>query len=336
MRRGWKVLIGVLAVLVVLIGINAVVTGRETKAAEVTVPGAELLSLTGGELQVLERGPRDGSPIVLLHCYTCSMNWWFGMMPRLERGHRVIAIDLLGHGGSDKPNSGYSIENQADLVAEALGRMGVRGATVVGHSLGGIVAVALAERSSQLVERLVIIDTSPGEGHDGDLGVRAKAAFLPVIGEALWRVKPDFAVRDGLEVAFAPGFEVPDAFVEDVKRMNYSAYDETPGFADEYTGEAGLPERVRRTNKPLLVIMGAEDQIIDDPEAAMNAYTAEVPTAFANLIREVGHSPNVEEPTLTARFVNGFAGPPQTLRQARRRARMQDRMQNRKGVRGGS
>jgi pimeloyl-ACP methyl ester carboxylesterase len=336
MRRGWKVLIGVLAVLVVLIGINAVVTGRETKTPEVTVPGAEILSLTGGELQVLEKGPRKGSPIVLLHCYTCSMNWWFGMMPRLERGHRVIAIDLLGHGGSDKPTSGYSIENQADLVAQALGRLGVRGATVVGHSLGGIVSVALAERSPKLVDRLVIIDTSPDKEHEGDLGVTAALGFLPVIGEALWRVKPDFAIRDGLEVAFAPGFDVPDAFVEDVKRMNYSAYDETPRLADDYVGEAGLPQRIRRTGKPLLVIMGAEEQVIDDPQGAIDAYAAAVPTAFGNLIRGVGHSPNVEEPTLTARFVKGFAGPPRTLGRAGGPAAVQDRVQDREDVRDGS
>ena len=49
-----------------------------------------------------------------------------------------------------------------------------------------------------------------------------------MIGEAFWRIKPDFAVRKGLEVAFAPGFKVPDEFVEDVNRMTFSAYDDSP------------------------------------------------------------------------------------------------------------
>ena len=80
-------------------------------------------------------------------------------MPLLDREHRVVAVDLLGHGGSEKPDSGYSIPNQADLVAEALERLGVRHAEVVGHSLGGGVATALAERSPELVETVVIIDT---------------------------------------------------------------------------------------------------------------------------------------------------------------------------------
>ena len=65
------------------------------------------------------------------------MDWWDGMVPLLERNHRVIAVDLLGHGGSEKPGSGYTPPNQAQVVAEALERLDVSDATVVGHSLGG-------------------------------------------------------------------------------------------------------------------------------------------------------------------------------------------------------
>ena len=73
----------------------------------------------------------------------------------------------------------------------------------------------------------MIIDTA-AEPQDGDsLGFVAKLGFAPVIGEFFWRVKPDFAVKKGLEVAFAPGFDVPDEFVEDVNRMTYSAYDDS-------------------------------------------------------------------------------------------------------------
>ena len=75
------------------------------------------------------------------------------MRPPLERDHRVVAVDLLGFGGSEKPDAGYSIEEQADLVAQALSRLGVHEATVVGHSLGGTVVDALAERPADLVER---------------------------------------------------------------------------------------------------------------------------------------------------------------------------------------
>src|SRR4029077_9386112 len=149
MRRGWKILIAVVAVLAVLIGVNALVVGNETKSAEVNEPGGRILKLPGGEMQVVEHGPRGAPPIVLIHCFTCAINWWDGMIPRLDRDHRVIAVDLLGHGGSEKPSSGYSIEDQAGLVAGVLARLGVRKAEVVGHSLGGPISIALAEQAPQ-------------------------------------------------------------------------------------------------------------------------------------------------------------------------------------------
>jgi pimeloyl-ACP methyl ester carboxylesterase len=324
MRRGWKILIGVVVALAVLIGINALVTDSETKSAEVTEPGGSIVSLPGGELEVVERGPRGGSPIVLIHCFTCAIDWWDGMMPRLSRGHRVVAVDLLGHGGSEKPRSGYSIPNQADLVAQALARLGVTDAEVVGHSLGGAVAVALAGRSPKLVDRLVIVDTPPTH-ESGSLGLLAKLVFVPAIGQALWRTKPDFATRKGLEVAFAPGFDVPDAFVEDLNAMTYSAYDGSARNSEDYVEEQGLDLRARQSGKPLLVIMGAEEQIIDDPAARLAEYRSAYPGTRTKLIRGAGHSPNVEKPAVTAALVLGFE------RAARRK--VQERLQNREGVR---
>ena len=185
MRRGWKILIGVVVALVVLLGVNALSSTARPSRPGVTEPGGRILDLPGGDLQVVEDGPRDGSPIVLIHCFTCAINWWDGMMPALEREHRVIAVDLLGHGGSEKPGSGYSIPNQAKLVAEALGRLGVRDAEVVGHSLGGAVAVALAEQSPQLVDRLVIDRQRRLTTTTATSASSPNCRFTPVIGEAL-------------------------------------------------------------------------------------------------------------------------------------------------------
>lgn len=306
MRRGWKILIGVVVVLIVLLALNALSVDHETKAAGVTEPGGKIVDLSGGDLEVVEAGPRDGSPIVLIHCFTCAINYWSKMIPALARRHRVVAIDLLGHGGSEKPKSGYSVPNQADLIAQALAKLGVSDAEVVGHSLGGAVAVALAQQSPALVNRVFIVDTPPTH-EEGDLGLVAKLGFAPVIGEAFWRIKPDFAVRKGLEVAFAPGFKVPDEFVEDVDRMTFSAYDDSPTAFDDYTKEESLDHRMAETGKPLMVIMGAEEQIINEPAKRLAEYRATVPGTETKLINGAGHSPNVEKPAETAALVLGFA-----------------------------
>lgn len=322
MGRGWKIAIGVLAGLAVLLLINMLVTDADTQPAEVTEPGGEIISQPGGDLELVEAGSRDGSPIVLVHCFTCAINYWDEMIPRLASEHRVIAIDLLGHGGSAKPTSGYTVPNQADLIAGVLGRRGVRDAVVVGHSLGGAVVTALAQQSPQLAARVVIIDTPPAH-EKGDLGLLAKLVFTPVIGQGLWRVKTDFTVRKGLEVAFAPGFDVPDEFVEDVKRMTYNAYHDSAINSQDYAEEEPLDERMRDTGKPLLVIMGAEEQIIDDPPARLAEYRRTVPGVRTVLIEDAGHSPNVEKPARTAALVAAFSVP-----------EMQKNLQKQGGVRG--
>ena len=306
MGRRAKVALAVVAALVVLLAVNMLIVDGKTGEAHVTVPDGQILDLPDGRLQAVDRGPRDAPPIVLLHCFSCAIDWWDGVLPLLETGHRVVAVDLLGHGGSEKPGDGYTPENQAKLVAEALERLDVREAVVVGHSLGGAVAGALAEQDPQLVDRLVIVDMPPDHSY-GDLGFIAGLAFQPVIGEALWTIKPDFSVRDGLEVAFAPGYDVPDAFVEDVKRLTYTAYDDSPGGTDDFLDAEPLDRRVAATGKPLMVLMGAEEQIVNDPERALAQYAGSVKGAETHLIPGAGHSPNVERPRLTAGLILEFA-----------------------------
>jgi pimeloyl-ACP methyl ester carboxylesterase len=304
MSRWSKIGIAVVVALAVLLGLNALVTGKETRSAEVTVPRGEIVELSGGDLQVVDGGPRSAPPIVLIHCFTCAIDWWDRMRPLLERRHRVLAIDLLGHGGSEKPDSGYAMENQARLVAEAMRRLGVRDATIVGHSLGGIVGTALSESSPELVDRLVIVGQAPeNDGYGAHLPFTAALTFTPVIGEALWRTTPDFAIEDGLAVAFAPGYDVPAEFVEDFRRLTYRAYDESPEAENAYTDAIPLDMRLDGNSTPLLAIFGAEEQIYDSDEA-IAAYAAM--GAETELIPGVGHSPNVERPALTAALVMRF------------------------------
>jgi pimeloyl-ACP methyl ester carboxylesterase len=306
MGRRLKVGIAVIVALLALLLLNALITDHQTEGAEITEPGGRIFRLPDGDLQVVDHNPQGGSPIVLIHCFSCAINWWNGMVPLLERSHRVVAVDLLGHGGSEKPGSGYTPENQAKVVDEALERLEVRDATVVGHSLGGSISVALAEADPERVKRVTIIDMPPDNSY-GDLGFIAGLAFQPLIGPALWRIKPDFSIRDGLGVAFAPGYDVPDPFVEDVKRMTYSSYDDSPGGNDDFLDAESLDQRMADTGKPLMVLMGADEQIVNDPQRALDQYKAAVQSAQIHLIAGAGHSPNVERPALVAKLVDRFS-----------------------------
>jgi len=120
MSRRWKILIGALLALILVLILNAFAIDRQTKDAHKTVDGGQLIDTLGGQVQVTDTGARDKSPIVLIHCFTCSLNWWDGVLPALEQNHRVIRIDLLGHGGSEKPSDGYGMSDQAAAVSAAL------------------------------------------------------------------------------------------------------------------------------------------------------------------------------------------------------------------------
>jgi pimeloyl-ACP methyl ester carboxylesterase len=313
MKRRWKIVLGLLAAIIVLLAVNTVIVDQQTKGAEVTAEGGEILELPGGDVQVTNleaKSANPGAPIVLIHCYGCSMKWWDAMVPLLNQKHRVVRVDLLGHGGSEKPSSGYSIEEQAQLVAAALGELEIQGAVVVGHSLGGGVATALAEQASQLVDRVVIVDQAPDDRY-GDLPFIARLGYTPVIGEAMWRTAPDFLVKDGYQSAFAPDFDVetgfddPDRVVDDYRAMTYTSYDEAAAAEGDFTDEEPLDVRLKTALVPLLVIFGEEDQLIDAGPAS-EAYR-DVPGARIALIPEAGHSPNVEKPEETARLILEFA-----------------------------
>jgi pimeloyl-ACP methyl ester carboxylesterase len=325
LSRGLKILTAILIAVAALLAINTIVVGNETKDAGVTIDGGEILSLPGGDVQVYEEGTGTGAPIVLLHCYSCSLHWWDELAPILAAEHRVIRIDLLGHGGSQKPSSGYSMEDQAGLVAGALDQLDVQGAVVVGHSMGFSVAVALAARASQLVDRLVNIDEGPSED-DCSLPFLAKVGYWPVVGEALRRLTPNFAVRDAYADAFAPGFDPARGFpnadqvVEDYEAMTFTSFKESASQAGDFVEEATLDTRLRQIPVPLLSIFGTEDQICD-PDSSQEAYAA-LPGARTELIRGAGHSPNVEKPEETAALIEEFAAgaavsPPPRSGQAR-------------------
>jgi pimeloyl-ACP methyl ester carboxylesterase len=312
----WKVLIGLVAALAVLLAINTIVVNGQTKDAEITAEGGQILQLPGGDVQVLEEGPtavdprQAGLSVVLVHCYGCSLHWWDRIAPILAERHRVIRLDLLGHGGSEKPKSGYRIDQQAALVAAALGQRDVQGAVVVGHSMGFSVAVALAARASQLVDRLVNIDEGPNQDVC-ELPFLAKLAYAPVIGEAAWRISPDFAVENGYSDAFAPdydissGFENPDQVIDDYNAMTFTAFKDAREANDDFQDELPLDDRLRQIPVPLLSVFGSEDQICD-PEESQAAYEA-VPGARTATVEDAGHSPNVEQPEETAALIEDFA-----------------------------
>jgi pimeloyl-ACP methyl ester carboxylesterase len=118
----------------------------------------------------------EGPVLVLLHGITSSSRTWRAVMPALAETHTVVAPDLLGHGESAKPRGDYSLGAYASGVRDLLAALGHERATVVGHSLGGGIAMQLAYQFPERVERLVLVN-SGGLGREVSLLLRS--ATLP-------------------------------------------------------------------------------------------------------------------------------------------------------------
>ncbi|HWY18809.1 MAG TPA: alpha/beta fold hydrolase [Solirubrobacteraceae bacterium] len=301
-RMATAVAVTVVAVLVVLLVVNALMLSAETKPAHADI-GFIVRLPHGDDLQAREDGLHSAPAIVLLHGFDGSLHWWDAITPALAAHHRVIRVDLLGHGGSAKPAGGYSMEHQAQLVDEALAKLGVRRALIVGHSMGGAVATALATRDRPLVAGIALVD-SGARASAGQLPFIARLGFIPVIGQATRTLATNGMVAKGLSSAFAPGYKTPPRFVEDFWRMTYSSYDDSHSEDKSYLEHESLPRRLEALGLPPLVIYGTRDQLVSP--ASFHDY-ASIPGARIVAIAGSGHTPMIEKPQLTSQLLLAFA-----------------------------
>ncbi|MEU8956719.1 alpha/beta fold hydrolase [Streptomyces sp. NPDC048518] len=255
-----------------------------------------LLPLEHGDLHIRQDGPRDAPVLLLLHGSATTSTSWNALVPLLADAHRVIRVDLPGHGRSAEPVRGYDTAGLGQTLGAALDRLGVRRATVVGHSSGGYAATALAERRPDLVSALVLVNTGPGLHA---YIAPETAAFDP----ARWP-PTDEQIRHFASGGFREGFEVPQDLVDELRESRIQAVTAAMRASMAYLGERALPERLTALGKPLLVIFGDRDRRWRPASAA--DYRA-VPGAVVTMLPGAGHTPILEEPSRTAALVLAFA-----------------------------
>jgi pimeloyl-ACP methyl ester carboxylesterase len=296
MKRALVIVVALVCALL----LNARWVDSRTRAA-VAREGGQVMntSVVPANMRIQGSGPA----IVLIHGFGAAIDWWDKIAPQLAKDHRVISVDLIGHGGTAAPASGYSIPRQAALVATILDNLGVDRVTVIGHSMGGEVATALAEQNPARIERMILIDSPPNA--DATFTPLTHLYLDPVIGQLLSRMQTDDALRHGLEQGFAPGFPVPEAFVSDLKQLTYTAFRSAHDESIAYRKAKPPYERIAALQPvpPLLAIFGAEDAIVPPASAKLFEH---VPGAQIAMIQGSGHSPMVEAPEKTLQLIREF------------------------------
>ncbi len=266
----------------------------------------ERIRLHGHEVRYLVAG--SGPAVLLVHGITSRSETWRRVIPRLAERHTVIAPDLLGHGESAKPRGDYSLGSFASGLRDIMIALEVPTATVVGHSLGGGIAMQLAYQFPERVERLVLVN-SGGLGREVSLLLRAATLpgaelVLPLLfgspvlrpaGAVLGRVLGGLGMRssgdlEGIAhgVASLRRAEARRAFLHTARSIM-----DVGGQRVDARDRLYLAESM-----PSLIVWGERDPLI--PADHGRAAHAAMPGSRLEVFEDSGHFPHMDD---TMRFV---------------------------------
>ena len=263
--------------------------------------------------RVSYRTAGEGPVVLLIHGITGDSRQWNEIIPQLADRYTVLAPDLLGHGQSAKPRGDYSLGAYAVSLRDLLIVLGHRRATVVGHSLGGGIAMQFSYEYPVFCERLVLVD-SGGLGKEVHPLLRAAALpgadlVLPLlahsrvhrVGEAIGQALGRLGLELGHDLAeMTRGYaSLSDAEARRAFLHTVRAVIDLDGQRVDATDRLYLAQMI-----PTLILWGRRDPLIPVEHAAV-AHRA-IPGSRLEIFDDVGHFPHIEQPVRFARLLMDF------------------------------
>ncbi|MEW5853179.1 MAG: alpha/beta fold hydrolase [Myxococcota bacterium] len=277
----------------------------------------KFLNVAGETLCYVDEG--KGPPLVLIHGFIVSHKVWSGLIPRLAQSFRVIAPDLPGHGDSSRPDPStcpYDAPYLADRVAKLLESLGVSGAGVVGHSMGGKVASYLTARHPDRVSRLLLINS---QGLPHPMPLLGKLVLLPVVGKPLFiKGYTRAAVKQYFKSdVFTDPRNVSDEMVDEVYRCLNLPGGRVAAYAmlrHTVVPTPEFPDILRRIKVPVHLVWGELDRIY--PLELGRQFQSLLPGATLTVIPGCAHTPPEEQPERTLEEIQRFMTSSETVRSA--------------------
>ena len=272
---------------------------RRGPAAE--APQLRRLTLHGNRIAYRQAG--SGPALVLIHGITSSSATWERVMPYLARRFTVIAPDLIGHGESDKPRGDYSLGAHASNVRDLMVVLGHERASVVGHSLGGGIAMQFSYQFPERCERLALVDSG---GLGREVNVLLRAATLPGAELVLPLLAATRLLDAGRLAASALGKLGlrPRTDVEEIAHGHATLSDADARAAFVHTLRAVVEpggQRIDAANRlylseqiPFLLVWGEHDSVI--PLSHGIATHERLPKSRLEVFHDSGHFPQLDEP----------------------------------------
>jgi pimeloyl-ACP methyl ester carboxylesterase len=167
----------------------------------------EFVDLGGARVYCYASGSRGvGDPIVLVHGAFTSSHLWKDVLPRLPKGHRILVLDLLGHGRSDPPRGlAMTVAAHADRLAALLDVMGVTVASLVGHGMGAAISALVATRLPQRIARLALVNPTFLARNPKDTGVSGRLTRVGMLVPLWKKLAPDW-IASALHSALLPAY----------------------------------------------------------------------------------------------------------------------------------
>ncbi len=260
----------------------------------------------GSEVEYVDLG--EGPPMVFVHGLGACWQTWLENLPFFARDHRCVALDLPGFGASGPVGGDVSIERYARTVWALCEELGIEQAVVVGNSMGGFIALELALRFPDLVERLVLV--SPAVLWQESRVARPLVALARATHVPLSRAlnDPELMRRPRLRMLALglSGIHVPESLPEELQRELIRARKRTKGYLPALRALASYPLRdeLREVGCPALIVWGDKDAQV----SVRHAYELEREMAGAevSIYEDVGHLVMLEAPERFNREVAGF------------------------------
>jgi non-heme chloroperoxidase len=249
-------------------------------------------------LEFAEQGSRSGMPVIALHGVTDSWRSFEPVLPHVSSDLRVIALTQRGHGGSDKPDTGYRPADFAADVAAFMDALEIERAVLVGHSMGSINALRCALDHRSRVAGLMLAGTMPWFGRTPELQAFHRESIVPLtdpVPEAFTREFQQSTLARPIDASMLDGFVAESLRVP--ARVWRAAFD---GFmSDDFS------ERLREIEVPTRVVWGHHDAFC--PAAAQREMLGLIRTARLVDYADAGHAMHWEEPRRFANDLSQFA-----------------------------
>ncbi len=259
---------------------------------------SRFVDVDGYAMRFTDQGPRMLSPVVLLHGFGSSL-FTFRQLEKalLDAGHRVILIDLLGSGASERATAPvYTTQQHARLIGGVLRKLNVAHATLGGHSFGARVAMQLALLEPRLARALVLI--SP-EAYATRRPLIANMVGWPLIGYALafFATSPSLVKAGLAAVSRRRAWLTPDAvrgYIAPLRVKGTLAAQIATALAPKDEPQLSVPANLTAINAPALVLWGDADPVFPIQHGV--TLCASMPRATLHTFAGVGHVPHEEQP----------------------------------------